>query len=53
MDAWSGIALWKQYMLPLADKGYTLISPAMSSRPNGKDWVKTFMDNCGDCKVCL
>ncbi|KAJ7368144.1 glycosyl hydrolase catalytic core-domain-containing protein [Mycena albidolilacea] len=51
MDAYSGINLWKQYMLPLADKGYTLISPAMSSRPNGKDWVKTFMDNCGDCKV--
>jgi len=52
MDAWSGIALWRQYILPLADKGYTLISPAMSSRPNGKDWMKTFMENCGDdCAV--
>ncbi|KAJ7937222.1 glycosyl hydrolase catalytic core-domain-containing protein [Mycena leptocephala] len=52
MDAWSGIQLWRQYMMPLASKGYTLISPAMSSRPNGKDWMKTFMDNCGnDCAV--
>jgi len=51
MDAQSGIDLWKQYMLPLADKGYTLISPAMSSRPNGKDWMQTFMADCGDCKV--
>ncbi|KAF7352920.1 Glyco-hydro-cc domain-containing protein [Mycena venus] len=51
MDAWSGISIWKQYMRPLADKGYTLISPAMSSRPNGKDWMKTFMANCDDCKV--
>jgi hypothetical protein len=39
-------------MLPLASKGYTLISPAMSSRPNGKDWMATFMANCGnDCNV--
>ncbi|KAF7301426.1 hypothetical protein MIND_00707900 [Mycena indigotica] len=52
MDAWSGIQIWRQYMLPLASKGYTLLSPAMSSRPNGKDWMKTFMNNCGnDCAV--
>ncbi|KAJ7499091.1 glycosyl hydrolase catalytic core-domain-containing protein [Mycena latifolia] len=52
MDAWSGITIWRQYMLPLASKGYTLISPAMSSRPNGKDWMATFMSNCGDdCNV--
>ncbi|KAJ6599238.1 glycosyl hydrolase catalytic core-domain-containing protein [Mycena vulgaris] len=50
MDAWSGIQIWRQYMMPLASKGYTLISPAMSSRPNGKDWIATFMKNCGsDC----
>ncbi|KAF7331940.1 Glyco-hydro-cc domain-containing protein [Mycena kentingensis (nom. inval.)] len=48
MDAWSGIALWRQYMIPLLDKGYTLVSPAMSSRPNGKEWMETFMTNCGD-----
>ncbi|KAJ7179819.1 glycosyl hydrolase catalytic core-domain-containing protein [Mycena crocata] len=52
MDAWSGIELWRKYMMPLASKGYTLISPAMSSRPNGKDWMATFMNNCGDdCAV--
>ncbi|KAJ7179297.1 glycosyl hydrolase catalytic core-domain-containing protein [Mycena filopes] len=52
MDAWSGIQLWREYMMPLASKGYTLISPAMSSRPNGKDWMATFMKNCGkDCAV--
>ncbi|KAJ6509985.1 glycosyl hydrolase catalytic core-domain-containing protein [Mycena vitilis] len=52
MDANSGIQIWREYMLPLASKGYTLISPAMSSRPNGKDWMNTFMKNCGnDCAV--
>jgi hypothetical protein len=51
MSADDGVSLWKQYMLPLADKGYTLISPAMSSRPNGKDWVKTFMEDCDNCQV--
>ncbi|KAJ7638660.1 glycosyl hydrolase catalytic core-domain-containing protein [Roridomyces roridus] len=51
MDAYHGIDLWKQYLLPLADQGYTLVSPAMSSRPNGKDWMATFMSQCGDCKV--
>ncbi|KAJ7095212.1 glycosyl hydrolase catalytic core-domain-containing protein [Mycena belliarum] len=48
MDPHSAIQLWRQYMMPLAKKGYTLISPAMSSRPNGKDWMKTFMSQCGD-----
>ncbi|KAJ7228832.1 glycosyl hydrolase catalytic core-domain-containing protein, partial [Mycena pura] len=52
IDPQTGIGLWRQYLLPLADKGYTLISPAMSSRPNGKDWMQTFMADCGsDCKV--
>ncbi|KAJ7699904.1 hypothetical protein B0H17DRAFT_1047614 [Mycena rosella] len=52
MDATSGIQIWREYMMPLASKGYTLISPAMSSRPNGKDWMATFMQNCGsDCAV--
>jgi hypothetical protein len=52
MDAQDGITIWRQYMLPLASQGYTLISPAMSSRPNGKDWMATFMQDCGsDCAV--
>jgi hypothetical protein len=52
MDAYSGIELWRKYMLPLQYQGYTLVSPAMSSRPNGKDWMETFMNNCGDdCAV--
>ncbi|CAK5263082.1 unnamed protein product [Mycena citricolor] len=51
MDPYSGISLWQQYMLPLANEGYTLISCATSSNPNGKVWMKTFFDNCGDCKV--
>ncbi|KAJ6629167.1 glycosyl hydrolase catalytic core-domain-containing protein [Mycena sp. CBHHK59/15] len=52
MDPYSAITLWREYMLPLQYKGYTLISPAMSSRPNGKQWMQTFMQNCGsDCAV--
>ncbi|KAJ7781423.1 glycosyl hydrolase catalytic core-domain-containing protein [Mycena metata] len=54
MDAQSGIQIWREYMLPLASKGYTLISPAMSSRPNGKDWMAEFMKDCGRrlCREC-
>jgi len=52
IDPQTGISLWRKYLMPLADKGYTLVSPAMSSRPNGKDWMQTFMANCGDdCQV--
>jgi len=51
MNAASGIQLWQQYMLPLADEGYFLISPAVSSAPAGKTWMADFMAGCTDCKV--
>jgi hypothetical protein len=51
MNAQSGIQLWQQYMLPLADQGYTLISPAVSSAPAGKTWMADFMAGCTNCKV--
>ncbi|KAJ7742437.1 glycosyl hydrolase catalytic core-domain-containing protein [Mycena maculata] len=52
MDAATGISMWREYMMPLASKGYTLISPAMSSNPNGKTWMAQFMSDCGsDCAI--
>jgi hypothetical protein len=43
-----GASLWKQYIEPLKNEGYTmLVSPATSSNPNGLVWVKNFMSACG------
>lgn len=43
--------LWKQYLEPLADKGVKLISPATSSAPAGKTWMKDFFAACDGCRV--
>jgi len=42
--------LWIKYIQPLRDQGYKLGSPAMSSRPNGKQWMSDFLKACnGGC----
>lgn len=44
--------MWKSYILPLADQGYTLISPACTNGPSGIQWYKDFFwKACTDCKV--
>ena len=52
MDPQTAAALWKQYIEPQVAKGYKTCSPAMSSRPNGKNWMSDFMAACKDCTVC-
>jgi hypothetical protein len=49
MSPQRGAQLWKQYIQPLASKGYSLISPATSSAPSGKTWMKDFFAACGGC----
>jgi len=41
-DGRYGCQLWQQYIAPLKNQGYRLISPGTSSRPNGFDWMKDF-----------
>jgi hypothetical protein len=45
--------MWKTYMLPLADQGYMLISPACTNGPSGIKWYKDFFGACNDCKISV
>ncbi|KAI0829448.1 glycosyl hydrolase catalytic core-domain-containing protein [Trametes gibbosa] len=51
MDPSTAASLWKQHIEPKRDMGYKLCSPAMSSRPNGHQWMKDFMAACDGCHV--
>jgi len=47
-----GASLWKKYIDPLKNKGYTkLVSPATSSAPSGFTWMQKFFKECDGCKV--
>lgn len=44
--------LWKQYIEPLKNQGYQLISPACTNAPSGKTWMKEFLKACnGGCTI--
>ncbi|KAI0663045.1 glycosyl hydrolase catalytic core-domain-containing protein [Cubamyces menziesii] len=52
MDPQTAAALWKAHIEPKRSMGYKTCSPAMSSRPNGFDWMQQFMEACGnECTV--
>lgn len=42
------VAQWDQYIYPYAAKGKYLISPAVTSAPDGKDYMQTFFKTCKD-----
>jgi len=44
-----GAQLWQTYIQPLKDQGYSLISPATSSNPNGLTWMQEFFKECHGC----
>jgi len=45
-----GAYLWKTYIQPLKSQGYTLVSPATTSAPNGLTWVQNMLKACdGGC----
>ncbi|KAI0650016.1 glycosyl hydrolase catalytic core-domain-containing protein [Trametes meyenii] len=50
MDAGSAAALYRQHITSKKSMGYKLASPAMSSRPNGQQWMTDFFNACGDDK---
>lgn len=47
MNPGDAASLWNQLMRPLRNSGYTLISPATTSAPNSKDWMRNFLSACG------
>jgi hypothetical protein len=49
MSPQRGAQLWKQYIQPLKSQGYQLISPATTSAPSGKTWMKDFFNACDGC----
>ncbi|QRW19219.1 glycoside hydrolase family 128 protein [Rhizoctonia solani] len=53
MSAADGAALWKSMILPLKAKGAKLISPATTSAPSGKQWIKDMMNACGEDRASL
>ncbi|PPQ74997.1 hypothetical protein CVT24_010071, partial [Panaeolus cyanescens] len=51
IDAYYAASLWRLYIEPLKDQGYFLVSPAPTSAPKGKVWLRDFMNGCGGCTV--
>lgn len=51
MSPQDAAGLWKQYIEPLKDQGYFLVSPACTNGPSGKSWMQEFMKSCGDCHI--
>jgi len=43
--------MWKEYLDPLADQGYTLMSPACTNGPSGIAWYKSFFAGCTGCRI--
>jgi len=49
LDAGTGAALWRQYLLPLRqNKGYYIISPSTTSAPTGIQWMQDWLGQLGD-----
>ncbi|KAH7904146.1 hypothetical protein BJ138DRAFT_1167070, partial [Hygrophoropsis aurantiaca] len=51
MSPQSGAQLWQQYLQPLKQQGYTLISPACTNDQAGLDWMAGFFQACTGCTV--
>ncbi|KAG1892655.1 glycosyl hydrolase catalytic core-domain-containing protein [Suillus subluteus] len=51
MSPSDGVALWQQYINPLKDEGYYLISPACTNDQTGLDWMASFFQECSGCHV--
>ncbi|KAF8306381.1 hypothetical protein DL93DRAFT_2088731 [Clavulina sp. PMI_390] len=44
--------MWNQYIRPMSDKGYTLISPSVTATSGGISWLKQFYAQCGGSNHC-
>ena len=59
ISAWGGseiavataVSLFKQYVQPLAAKGYKLGAPAVSASAQGTQWIQDFVNQCTGCTI--
>jgi len=51
MSAQDGAQLWMQYIDPLHDQGYYLVSPACTNDAAGMQWMQDFFSACTGCHV--
>jgi len=51
MSPGHAIDVWWQYMEPLVNSGYKLVSPACTNGPSGKTWMQAFMAGCSTCHI--
>jgi hypothetical protein len=51
MSPQDAAGLWKQYIDPLKNKGYFLVSPACTNAPSGKTWMQQFLKACTGCRI--
>jgi hypothetical protein len=49
MSPGAAASLWRQYMLPLKSKGYTLISPSTSNGKTAPAWLNQWFKTCKEC----
>ncbi|KZW03357.1 hypothetical protein EXIGLDRAFT_699224 [Exidia glandulosa HHB12029] len=49
MSVSEGIRIWRKYLAPLSDQGYTLFSHSTSNAQDGIPWMEDFRDQCDDC----
>jgi len=48
VDEGTGAAWWRQYLLPLRNKGYYLISPSTTNAPSGMTWMQNWWGQLAD-----
>lgn len=49
MSPSDGASLWQQYIEPLKDQGYYLVTPACTNDQTGLDWMASFFQDCSGC----
>ncbi|CAG7849435.1 SubName: Full=Uncharacterized protein {ECO:0000313/EMBL:CCA67233.1} [Serendipita indica DSM 11827] len=48
VDVGTAVALWRQHALPLRNRGIKLLSPSVTSSPEGTRWIVDFYNSLGD-----
>lgn len=49
MSVQEGSYLWRNFMMPLKQNGYRLLSHSVSSAPSGLTWLLEWKKDCPDC----
>ncbi|PVG04196.1 hypothetical protein CPB86DRAFT_778456 [Serendipita vermifera] len=48
MSVEEGLRQWREYIMPMRERGTLLGSPSVTSAPSGKDWLVQFTNSLGD-----